>query len=87
MHTTHKNHITGIFVCGCKIIVISCFIQCDNVHLFDSRMCDPSLTCMEPESKGQIVEGNEFHKFYFDNGELLVRLPTSDGEFYRTTEF
>jgi hypothetical protein len=31
-----------------------------------SLLCDPSLTCFEPEAVGQLVEGMEFHKFYFD---------------------
>jgi hypothetical protein len=31
-----------------------------------SQLCDPSLTCFEPEAVGQLVEGMEFHKFYFD---------------------
>jgi calcium/calmodulin-dependent protein kinase (CaM kinase) II len=31
-----------------------------------SQLCDPSLTCFEPEALGQLVEGMEFHKFYFD---------------------
>ena len=30
-------------------------------------LCDPALTCFEPETMGHIVEGLEFHKFYFDN--------------------
>jgi calcium/calmodulin-dependent protein kinase (CaM kinase) II len=28
-------------------------------------LCDPSLTCFEPEAHGQLVEGMEFHRFYF----------------------
>jgi calcium/calmodulin-dependent protein kinase (CaM kinase) II len=28
-------------------------------------LCDPSLTCFEPEAMGQLVEGMEFHHFYF----------------------
>ncbi len=31
-------------------------------------LCDPSLTAFEPEGCGQLVEGLEFHKFYFDLG-------------------
>jgi calcium/calmodulin-dependent protein kinase (CaM kinase) II len=31
-----------------------------------SQLCDPSMTCFEPEALGQLVEGMEFHKFYFD---------------------
>ena len=31
-----------------------------------AQLGDPSLTCFEPEAVGQLVEGMEFHKFYFD---------------------
>jgi calcium/calmodulin-dependent protein kinase (CaM kinase) II len=33
-----------------------------------SELCDPSLSAFEPESLGSLVEGMEFHKFYFDLG-------------------
>ncbi len=29
------------------------------------ELCDPSLTAFEPESMGQLVEGMDFHQFYF----------------------
>ena len=32
------------------------------------ELCDPSLTAFEPESRGQIVEGLGFHRFYFFSG-------------------
>ena len=32
------------------------------------ELCDPSLTAFEPEGKGQLVEGLEFHHFYFRLG-------------------
>ena len=32
------------------------------------ELCDPSLTAFEPESLGQLVEGLDFHHFYFKLG-------------------
>lgn len=29
------------------------------------QLCDPKLTCFEPEAMGQLVEGMAFHRFYF----------------------
>ncbi|MCP4079350.1 MAG: DUF4440 domain-containing protein [Planctomycetaceae bacterium] len=31
------------------------------------KMCDTSLSCFEPEARGQLVHGMKFHQFYFDN--------------------
>jgi hypothetical protein len=31
-----------------------------------AALCDPQLTCFEPEARGNLVAGLPFHKFYFD---------------------
>lgn len=31
-------------------------------------LCDPTLTAFEPEAAGHLVEGLEFHRFYFSLG-------------------
>ncbi|XP_055054750.2 calcium/calmodulin-dependent protein kinase (CaM kinase) II beta 1 isoform X32 [Misgurnus anguillicaudatus] len=32
-----------------------------------AKLCDPGLTCFEPEALGNLVEGMDFHRFYFEN--------------------
>ncbi|XP_045036201.1 calcium/calmodulin-dependent protein kinase type II delta chain isoform X9 [Daphnia magna] len=32
-----------------------------------AKICDPHVTSFEPEALGNLVEGLEFHKFFFDN--------------------
>ena len=34
------------------------------------ELCDPTLTAFEPEAPGQVVEGLDFHRFYFDLGGI-----------------
>jgi calcium/calmodulin-dependent protein kinase (CaM kinase) II len=31
-------------------------------------LCDPTLTCFEPEAAGQLVAGMDFHRYYFKLG-------------------
>uniref|UniRef100_A0A4W3HZ85 calcium/calmodulin-dependent protein kinase n=1 Tax=Callorhinchus milii TaxID=7868 RepID=A0A4W3HZ85_CALMI len=31
------------------------------------KMCDPGVTAFEPEALGNLVEGLDFHRFYFEN--------------------
>jgi calcium/calmodulin-dependent protein kinase (CaM kinase) II len=35
-----------------------------------TALCDPTLTAFEPEARGHLVEGMEFHRFYFGLGGI-----------------
>uniref|UniRef100_A0A671R9A8 calcium/calmodulin-dependent protein kinase n=1 Tax=Sinocyclocheilus anshuiensis TaxID=1608454 RepID=A0A671R9A8_9TELE len=35
--------------------------------LAQHKICDHGLTCFEPEALGNLVEGMDFHRFYFEN--------------------
>src|SRR5471030_2710764 len=48
----------------------------DDWETYES-LCDPTLTCFEPEAMGQLVEGMEFHRFYF-------QLPGATAPFHTT---
>ncbi|XP_061528507.1 calcium/calmodulin-dependent protein kinase (CaM kinase) II beta 1 isoform X25 [Phycodurus eques] len=37
-----------------------------------AKICDPGLTSFEPEALGNLVEGMDFHRFYFDNRVLSI---------------
>ena len=39
-----------------------------------SKLADPHITAFEPEARGHLVEGLEFHKFYFENGKRVKQL-------------
>jgi ketosteroid isomerase-like protein len=30
------------------------------------ELCDPTLTAFEPEGRGHLIQGLDFHRFYFD---------------------
>ena len=34
-------------------------------------ICLPDLTCFEPEARGHLVKGMDFHRFYFEQGGHL----------------
>jgi calcium/calmodulin-dependent protein kinase (CaM kinase) II len=40
-------------------------------------LCDPSLTAFEPEAPGQLVQGLNFHRFFFDLGGVRGRHQTT----------
>lgn len=53
--------------CGLKL-VFGIFKMRSRV-LF-SKICDPGLTSFEPEALGNLVEGMDFHRFYFENRKI-----------------
>jgi calcium/calmodulin-dependent protein kinase (CaM kinase) II len=46
-----------------KILLDSSLVNDWNTY---ASLCDPHLTCLEPEALGHLVEGLAFHKYYFD---------------------
>jgi len=43
-----------------------------------TKLCDPNITAFEPEALGNLVEGIEFHRFYFDNFTALKQSKTTN---------
>ena len=41
------------------------------------ELCDPSLTAFEPEARGQLVQGMDFHAFYFKLGGITGPVNTT----------
>eukprot|EP00586_Coscinodiscus_wailesii_P002964 CAMPEP_0172484966 /NCGR_PEP_ID=MMETSP1066-20121228/12676_1 /TAXON_ID=671091 /ORGANISM="Coscinodiscus wailesii, Strain CCMP2513" /LENGTH=406 /DNA_ID=CAMNT_0013249833 /DNA_START=165 /DNA_END=1382 /DNA_ORIENTATION=- len=46
-----------------KILLDSSLVNDWNTY---ASLCDAHLTCLEPEALGHLVEGLQFHKYYFD---------------------
>ena len=40
-------------------------------------LCDPSLSCFEPEARNQLVEGLDFHRYYFALGARKTAVNTT----------
>jgi hypothetical protein len=40
-------------------------------------LCDPSLTCFEPEARNQLVAGLDFHRYYFALGARKTAVNTT----------
>ncbi len=41
------------------------------------NLCDVKITAIEPEAPGQVVEGLDFHKYYFDLGSSKTKVQTT----------
>jgi len=44
--------------------MLDCIIEADWSTY--AELCDPTLSAFEPEARGQLVEGLEFHRYYFE---------------------
>ena len=44
--------------------LLDCIAECDWEQY--KELCDPTLTAFEPEACGRLVEGLDFHYFYFE---------------------
>ncbi|KAK8749341.1 hypothetical protein OTU49_015805 [Cherax quadricarinatus] len=67
----HHHHTTNSTMARKQEIIKATeqLIDCINGGDFEgyTKICDTHLTSFEPEALGNLVEGLEFHKFYFDN--------------------
>lgn len=50
--------------------VLNSFADCVFLFWCNRKICDPGLTSFEPEALGNLVEGHDFHRFYFENGKF-----------------
>uniref|UniRef100_A0A2R8PGM0 calcium/calmodulin-dependent protein kinase n=1 Tax=Callithrix jacchus TaxID=9483 RepID=A0A2R8PGM0_CALJA len=74
--TVVHNATDGIKVSGSRALrkqeiikITEQLIEAINNGDFEAytKICDPGLTSFEPEALGNLVEGMDFHKFYFEN--------------------
>ena len=42
-----------------------------------NELCDSSISCFEPEARGNLVEGLDFHQFYFDLDHKSLKAQTT----------
>ncbi|CAI5447745.1 unnamed protein product [Caenorhabditis angaria] len=50
-------------------------ISCKDFESY-ARLCDQTMTSFEPEALGNLIEGIEFHRFYFDGNQSAGRKNT-----------
>lgn len=49
-----------------------CLVSFPSCFCIFSKICDPGLTSFEPEALGNLVEGMDFHRFYFENRRVFL---------------
>ena len=50
-----------------------------------AALCDPSLSCFEAETNGNLVEGLDFHRFYFPDESHSLSSDASAGNSVQVT--
>uniref|UniRef100_A0A3Q4GGA2 Protein kinase domain-containing protein n=1 Tax=Neolamprologus brichardi TaxID=32507 RepID=A0A3Q4GGA2_NEOBR len=67
--TVIHNPVDGTKVYQEIIKITEQLIEAINNGDFEAyaKICDPGLTSFEPEALGNLVEGMDFHRFYFEN--------------------
>uniref|UniRef100_A0A672ZEB4 calcium/calmodulin-dependent protein kinase n=1 Tax=Sphaeramia orbicularis TaxID=375764 RepID=A0A672ZEB4_9TELE len=71
--TTEQQRISSVVIMISRkqeiIKITEQLIEAVNNGDFEAyaKICDPGLTSFEPEGLGNLVEGMDFHRFYFDN--------------------
>uniref|UniRef100_A0A8C5CRQ5 calcium/calmodulin-dependent protein kinase n=1 Tax=Gadus morhua TaxID=8049 RepID=A0A8C5CRQ5_GADMO len=76
--TTHHKHTSNTPARKQEIIkATEQLIEAINNGDFEAytKICDPGLTSFEPEALGNLVEGTDFHRFYFENALSKARSP------------
>ncbi|XP_069070404.1 calcium/calmodulin-dependent protein kinase type II subunit beta isoform X15 [Pleurodeles waltl] len=71
-HRLSQPHVNSPFIQPRKQEIIKIteqLIEAVNNGDFEAyaKICDPGLTSFEPEALGNLVEGMDFHRFYFEN--------------------
>ena len=77
LHVYNKSGLDIAFLCPPRhnsvvAILTTTHPVLQNDYATYASLCDENLTCIEPETGGNITTGLEFHKYYFD-------LPRSPG--------
>ncbi len=55
--------------------LLDSIVACDWETYDD--LCDPTLSAFEPEGRGQLIEGMDFHRYYFELGPGAVPKATT----------
>ena len=75
-HVKWTHTVKGLFGFGTCELELSPHSSLQDHLLLPSLMTGESVTLdwllFEPEALGNLVEGMDFHKFYFDNRKLLI---------------